>query len=434
MRRAAKRLGSAVFLLIGVFAGNSAVAQEGLLLSGVGPINRAMGGASTAAPIDANGALYWNPATIAGLPQNELEFGVELLYPQMDLGSSVAGGALSGSSGSNSGLFAIPTIGFVFHPQDRPWTFGLGVFGVGGFGTNYAGSPTNPILTAPPPNGLGLGPLYSKLQLIQIVPTVAYQLTENLSVGISPTVTLADLSLSPLFLASPDDANGNLFPNYPSGTYGRTTWGLGVQAGLYLTTENCWNFGVSVKSPQWMQNFRWNGADENGNPRSLKTHFDLPLIVSLGTSYTGFERLLLSADVRYYAYGISQGFNTTGFDNTGAVTGLGWNSIFTVALGAQYQATDRLALRMGYVWNQNPIPNQNSIYNVVSPNILMNTISAGFTYRITSAWDASFAYLHAFENSGSGPIVLPGVGAIPGSSVTNTVSADAFIGGLTVRF
>jgi long-chain fatty acid transport protein len=433
MERILPRLCS-VGLLVASLLTSAAHAQQGLLLSGVGPINRAIGGASTAAPIDANGALYWNPGSIAALPQSELEFGIELLYPQMDLGSSVAGGVLSGSNGSNSGLFAIPTIGLVYRPHESPWTFGLGIFGVGGFGTNYAGNPANPILSAPPPNGLGLGPLYSKLQLVQILPTAAYQITENVSFGIAPTVTLADLQLDPLFLVSPDDANGNAFFNYPSGTAGRTTWGLGVQAGLFVTTENCWNFGVTVKSPQWMQNFRWNGADENGNPRSLQKHFDLPLIVSLGTSYSGIERLLLTADVRYYAYGITQGFDSFGFNATGAVTGLGWDSIFAVAVGAQYLATDQLALRIGYVWTQNPVPDQNSIYNVISPNILTNTVSCGFTYRISAAWDASFAYLHAFENSGTGPIILPGLGALPGTSVTNQVSADAWIGGVSVRF
>src|SRR6266478_4809911 len=39
-------------------------AQFGLAISGVGPINRSMGGAATAAPLDSAGAIYWNPATI----------------------------------------------------------------------------------------------------------------------------------------------------------------------------------------------------------------------------------------------------------------------------------------------------------------------------------------------------------------------------------
>src|SRR5437868_4169402 len=60
---------------------------------GVGPINRSMGGAAVAAPIDAAGAIYWNPATIGDLGKSEMEFGGELVIPQTTLASRVGAGA-----------------------------------------------------------------------------------------------------------------------------------------------------------------------------------------------------------------------------------------------------------------------------------------------------------------------------------------------------
>jgi long-subunit fatty acid transport protein len=63
---------------------------QGIILSADGPVHRGMGGASTAAPLDAIGALYWNPATTAGL-QSELSFGLDMLLPVLDTSSSVAG-------------------------------------------------------------------------------------------------------------------------------------------------------------------------------------------------------------------------------------------------------------------------------------------------------------------------------------------------------
>jgi len=53
-----------------------------------------MGGASTAAPLDARGTLYWNPAAISGLPSSELDLGLELLNPRSTISSSIPGGAL----------------------------------------------------------------------------------------------------------------------------------------------------------------------------------------------------------------------------------------------------------------------------------------------------------------------------------------------------
>ena len=87
---------AAVAFLFGLGAAavpGPARAQFGLAASGVGPINRSMGGAAVAAPLDSAGALYWNPATIGALPQSEMEFGVGFLVPRTTLSSRVAPGA-----------------------------------------------------------------------------------------------------------------------------------------------------------------------------------------------------------------------------------------------------------------------------------------------------------------------------------------------------
>src|ERR1700682_2128545 len=48
-------------------------AQYGLDLTGAGPVNRSMGGASVAAPLDGVGAIFWNPATTTALPNLEMD-------------------------------------------------------------------------------------------------------------------------------------------------------------------------------------------------------------------------------------------------------------------------------------------------------------------------------------------------------------------------
>src|SRR5437588_8369376 len=90
MRRSAALPAACLVLAL---AGPAARAQ-GIILSGAGPVNRSMGGASTAAPLDATGALYWNPASITGLDRSEMAFGLELLFPHTTLSSSVPANAL----------------------------------------------------------------------------------------------------------------------------------------------------------------------------------------------------------------------------------------------------------------------------------------------------------------------------------------------------
>lgn len=419
-----------------------AAAQEGVLLSGAGPVNRSMGGASTAAPLDAIGALFWNPATISGLPQSEMDFGMELLLPRSTLSSSIPANALgpfvppvslAGSTGSNSGVFPLPSLGLAYKPECSDWTLGLGVFAIGGFSVNYPGSFTNPILTPQPPNGLGVGPLLGQMQVLQIAPSASYQLRDNLSVGFGPTVDLATLQVDPALITSPDNANGNGYPTYPAATHTRYSWGVGVQAGIFYTPADDWHLGASIKSPQWFEPFQYNSSNQLGQPRSISFDLDLPMIVSAGVSYTGFERWVLATDFRWLDYASTEGFRQSGFDATGALRGVGWRSIFAVAFGVQYALTDALLLRAGYTFNQNPIPAQNTSFNIAAPLIAQNTLSFGATYRISSTLNLSLAYLHIFQSSIEGPLISS-AGVVPGSTVGSSISADSLVVGVSVLF
>ena len=88
----------------------------------------------------------WNPATISGLECSEISFGITLAMPSSELSSRLPAGAfgpglppvgLMGADESEAGVSPVPNIGYVERADGSPWTFGLGVFGIGGFRTNY---------------------------------------------------------------------------------------------------------------------------------------------------------------------------------------------------------------------------------------------------------------------------------------------------------
>jgi long-chain fatty acid transport protein len=410
-------------------------AQIGFVLPAPGPVNRSMGGAAVAAPIEALGALYWNPATIPAVPTS-MDFGLELLIPHTTLTSSLPAGAfgpgippipLFGETGSRAGVFPLPSVGLVEHLGDSPWTLGLGAFPMAGFGVNYPASFVNPVLTPQPPNGVGLGALYSRFEVIQVAPSLAYRVTDQLSIAAGPTLDLASLDADPLFVVSPNP-NGT----YPPGTHGRFTWGAGFQAGVYYRLD-AWRFGASFKSQQWLEPFHWQSVDDKGRPRPASFHLDLPMIPSVGVAYSGIDRLLLALDLRYVDFHNTPGLSQSGFDPTGAVRGLGWRDVFAVALGAQYHVTDCLSLRAGYTYNGNPITDSQTFFNVASTTILEHTVSVGATYWVTEALSFSAAYAHGFENSNQGLIITP-FGPVPGSLVRNKAMSDTFLFGASVRF
>jgi long-chain fatty acid transport protein len=416
-------------------------AQSGIMLSGAGPVNRAMGGVAEATAIEASGALYWNPATISGLDRSQMSYGVELAYPHQTLASNVAAGSLgpgtpavplAGSDRSDSGLLPLPAGGLVYKPEDSPWTMGMGISVAAALGVNYPASKFNPILTPQPPNGIGLGGVFSSLQVLEIAPALSYELTPRLSIGFGPALDLLQLQLDPAIVAPPSDAGGIGSATYPPGTHTRFHWGAGFDAGIYYAHEDGWRLGASVKSPRWFEPIRFESTNLLGAENNFTFNMELPLIASAGAAYA-FEHLLVGADVRYIDYSSAQGFRQSGYDPDGAVRGLGWRSIWELALGAQYLLSERITLRAGYHFNQNPIDDLHVSFNVGSPQIIQHVASVGASYKVSDSFALSAAYLHGFQNSVTGPIVGP-AGAIPGTSVTSTVSANSLLMGMTIWF
>jgi long-chain fatty acid transport protein len=165
----------------------------------------------------------------------------------------------------------------------------------------------------------------------------------------------------------------------------------------------------------------------------LTFDLDLPLIVSIGASYTGVDRWLFAADVRYLDYQDADGLGDRGFSPNGALHGVGWKSIFTVAAAALYQLSDCVSLRLCYSWNENPISGSQSAVNTVAPLIIEHVLSFGASWKVTEDLSLSVGYLHAFENSIEGPLVTP-AGPVPGTSVRNSASADAVMVGVNLKF
>lgn len=398
--------------LLAILAWPSAASAQGLFISGGGAANRAMAGALTAAPLDAAGAGYWNPAAISGLPNNEVYFGAELIYA--DTTVAVEPLAPPGSVFSDTGLAALPTISMVYHLEDSPITMGLGVYAVVGGSVNY---PTRQ-------SGLPLSAntnQYASAACLQLAPMMSVQLTERLAVGLGPTVDIFTFSADPAFFApNPDNS-------FPSATHGRPFWGGGFQAGMFYELNPWWQFGVSYKSPQWFETFRWHALDETGAAREVRLAQTLPWILSWGAAFRGLERTVIALDVRYFGYAGSEPYG-----KSIAEGGMAWKSIFAVALGIERQVSERMKLRMGYLFNENPIHDVLTLFNTQLPAINQQQISLGFSMRMTRSITMDFTWVHGFENSIRGPVPIQ---QIPGgATVGMTQSLDSWIFGTSVNF
>ena len=436
-------LKSAMLSLVAVLVTASVALGQGAVLPGVGPVNRSMAGAAVAAPLDPAGAIYWNPATTTGLANNEVMFGAEFLYTTSRLSSTVGPNAfgpgipalaLAGNDRSDGGVSVLPTIAIVYRPEESNLTYGLGIFVVGGFFSNYPGDTNNPILSPHPPTGLGAGPIFSNFYLLQMAPSVAIKLTDNISIGVSPTIDAAQLQVDPAIFVSPDDANGDGVPTYPAATHTRLVWGLGFQVGVYYKSDCGFGLGASFKSPQWFEPFRWSSTDEIGRPRQLRLNAQFPMIMSVGASYTGIENLTLAVDVRWIDYKDADEFGDPAqFDATGRAMGLGWRSVFAVAAGAQYQVSETMSFRMGYLYDENAIRDDSTFFTLPAAPIFQHAIFLGASYQLARSIEMAACYLHAFRNSISGPFQSV-AGPVAGTNVSISQLTDSAVVGFRVKF
>ena len=278
---------------------------------------------------------------------------------------------------------------------------GFGVFGVAGFRNNMPADPSNPLLAG--------GPLFADAEIMQIVPTLSYAVSDRLSVGIAPTLSAARIQFDPLgpspIAAAPTPGSGN-----------RVHWGAGIQLGVYYIADNNWHYGATVKSPQWFEDFRF------FTPTGVtKFALDYPMIISLGAAYSGFDNWIVAIDARYFD-----------FNNTDGFSEFGWSNVFAGAIGAQYTINDCWRFRAGYSFNQNPIHASDAITNVSDPLIQEHNIAVGLSSRIAHNIDVSLAYIYLVNNSVTGPLPSPPFGV--NDTLTHEIEAHSLALGVTVRY
>ena len=236
----------ALGFLVAVSAGN-ARAQIGAVLSGAGPVNRSMAGASVAAPLSPAGAIYWNPATLSGLERSELEAGAELLYVHSRLESAVAPGAVwSGRSPLRLGGCFVEQWRAIRIADDRLRVCARRItirlrarrLQSRGLRRELSRQFHQSRLDMPAPTGLGFGPIFSEYQVLHIVPAISCNLSDRLSVGLALNLDMANLKLDPGVIGAPDNANGDAFATYPFATHGRNAWGRASTPASIITMRS----------------------------------------------------------------------------------------------------------------------------------------------------------------------------------------------------
>jgi long-chain fatty acid transport protein len=378
-----------------------------------------------------------NPAGLASYSGTNLEMGFEMMKADRTVSSTY--GPMSGSTTSTSEFTPIPAFGFTTQLNDKV-VVGLAGLGIGGFGVNYAADASNPILM-PAPNGFGQ--VYSNFGLMKIVPAIAWKATDKLRFGVAVNIDWASLAVSPMPTAAPaadPGPDGKPFTAddrayYSSAAAADGAFGFGVQAGLQYQVNDQLMLGAAYTSAQMFQDFEYKSVYANPNlpnyntARTFTFRMDAPATYAAGLGWQPTAKLQAAADVKYYTYKSTKGFDQVGYNADGSVKGFGWKNIMVVALGAQYAATSKVTLRGGYNYSGNPVPDEYSMFNLPAPAIVQHNISAGLGFKVRDGVEINVAAYTALENTIEGPMLRPT--AVPGTSVKNAMSENSILVGFS---
>jgi long-chain fatty acid transport protein len=418
-----------------------AFSQAGHIMQGVGSVNMSMGGASTAQPLDISGALQWNPAAISVFDDKIIRFDIGMFFsspelrstaPEFDNTGTPTGNSFSGTTEDDRGVSPMPALAMVWGKEDSKHTFGAFLSGISGFGVTFPENMSNPINM---PQSLGgFGRIESDYMLLQGGVTYAYQLTDNLSIGINPTINYSALELLPNPTANPSMAG------YP-GTDKASAIGFGGKVGLFYNSDSGFKAGVSYKSTQYFSDFEFDNTYLDNSTSTNKFNMDYPSILSLGLGYS-IADVDLALDYRMVDYENTDGFSETGWTQTASVKGFGWENMSVLSAGIQYKGIEKLPLRAGFTYSSNPINDEVAFFNIPATAIIKYAFQFGFTYKVNSNISLDALYHHGTSGGDtSGPLLNPAFiqgsnpyGAIPGSEVSYDMTTDMVMVGFAYTF
>jgi long-chain fatty acid transport protein len=365
------RIRTGILPLLGIFSllgASQARATEGYFADGYGTQSKGMGGVGYALPMDSL-SVASNPASASFLG-NRVDFDADLFAPQRS--ASIYGNAYGPDEGFNGNkikIFISPEAGVIYQLPHH-LAAGLAVYGDGGMDTDYG---SNPYARFGAKGSAGVD-----LETIFISPTLAWEFAPGQSVGVSLNVVDEFFRGHGLGVFSGfSDAPGSVTNEGEDSAFG-----YGFRVG-YLGQLTPWfAIGASYQSQAYGAGFeRYKGlfAGQGG--------FNTPATYGAGIDIKPLRGLDTALDVQRINYGavsaISNSFQSlltgTPLGASGG-PGFGWKDTTTVKFGVNYQLTPALAVRGGSSYTTQPVPENQTFFNILAPGVVQHQFTLGATY------------------------------------------------------
>jgi long-chain fatty acid transport protein len=399
----------------GYFSHGTSVAEKGLAGAGVAFSQDALAASNNPAGMVWQGTRY-DIGAAAFSPRRNYEAtggpSNQCAGPQGPCTFSIGDG--DQSKDSHNELFLIPQFGYNWSINDES-SLGVSVFGNGGMNTEYTGG------TASVPDGVGgfntlsgtFGDSTAGVNLEQlfISTTYARKVTPTTSLGISGIIAYQRFKARGLgnfagFSSDPENLSDN---HHDDST------GLGVRFGIQAEITPGVRIGAAYQPKIDMDEFDdYSGLFADDGDFDIPSNFTVGLAVDIG------ETGVFVIDVQQINYedvdAVSNsidGLTDNCLDATFAATGkgclggsdgagFGWEDMTVVKIGYQWQTGTKNTWRVGYSTGDQPIPSDESLFNILAPGVIEEHVTAGYTRQLDDKSSINFAAMYALEESVKG--------------------------------
>jgi long-chain fatty acid transport protein len=365
-----------------VFLGlNSLVLGAGFLLYEHGAAAMAMGGAFVAIANNPT-AVFHNPAGIAWLDGTQVSVGTTIIMPKTTLSMPAYSNTYEVVKQT---FYLLPA--YITQRVSDKIVVGFGFFSPYGLGTEWPNTTSAPF-------PLRYLSVKDDMKSYVFNPVIAYKVSDKFSLGVGAFYARSTIEFNLVQAVDLRAYGGSIYDVPTSITDGKGSgWGWNVGA-LYKTEKVSFGFN-------WRSGFK---VDFTGNitldstnvPTALKalvptggsvtTSFDFPNILCAGVAFTLTPKLLLSADVNYVLWNtydkfdITIDFPTPPYPDQVQTFEENWKNSFLFRTGLQYQVTEKLALRGGFLYDQSPQPTET--VDPILPDANRVAFTAGFGYKV----------------------------------------------------
>jgi len=351
-----------------IFAVSTSALANGLSLNSVGARALGMGGAFVGLANDAT-ALYWNPAGLAGQQSSVLVFASDII-PMATYKMDLAGI----DAKVNANHYISPNAFFNYNMGKL--ALGLGVFVPAGLGADWNATDFGY------PEGFEFS---SKIAVINIAPGVAYQVTDQFSVGVALNV----------YYAMFDMFQPAVVPGAGVFQFEESSTGIGFGAtlGLKYDINEMFSLGATFRTKT---SVTMDGTAKNpafgafGAPESeFERDVAWPTWIAGGIAIRPNDKLTIALDGQYSMWSENQELvaKYTNAVWNGAMTASGgdtfelkWEDALQVRVGLEYVVSETVMLRGGYYYD--PAPSPDETVNVLFPSSTNNVITGGLSYKM----------------------------------------------------